>query len=367
MLLHKSILKKHPERPERLICIMARLMESHMLNRCKKLLVKEAPEDAILAVHTVSHLERLKSTQYDPALMMQGESEETKLSPYKNTYRFSKETYENYYTYKAALVSAGCVISAIDAIYSKIKTEALSSAFCMNRPSGHHAGACSMGGFCFLNNAAIGARYAQKKYGAKKVAIIDWDVHHGNGTQDIVQEDDTILLISLQRHDKGAFYPRSGESAEVGRGKGEGFVVNVPWNTPGGPTAESKIGDAEYLAAFESVVLPITREFKPDLIVISAGFDAMKGDKVGKTGLSPWIYYWMTKALTEINPRIMVTLEGGYNLKMLTRGVEACLKALLGVDMPEPKGVRVPPAKDAMESIERTKTVHKKYWTCMGK
>ena len=207
MLLHKSFAKKHPERPERLICIMSHLISSHLLNRCRKMQVKAVTEDVILLAHSESHLDRLKSTQYDPHLLMQGENDAARLSEYKNTYRFSKETYENYYTYKAALIAAGCVTVSLDSMYSKKKEEAVTSAFCINRPSGHHAGVSSIGGFCFLNNAAIAARYAQRKYGVKKVAIIDWDVHHGNGTQDIVNEDDSILLISLQRHDKGLFYP----------------------------------------------------------------------------------------------------------------------------------------------------------------
>jgi len=202
MLLHKNIMKKHPERPERLICIISNLISTHMLNRCKKLLVKEAPIATILEAHSKSHVERIESTQYDPAAMLQGEG---KLSEYKNTYRFSKETYENYYTYKASLISAGCVISAIDAMYAKVNP--LERVFCVNRPSGHHAGKSSIGGFCFFNNAAIAARYAQTKYSIKKVVILDWDVHHGNGTQDIVNEDGTILFVSLHRYDKGLFYP----------------------------------------------------------------------------------------------------------------------------------------------------------------
>lgn len=203
MLLHKSIMRKHPERPERLTCIMSHLISTHLLNRCKKLQVKEVPIASILEAHTQAHLERLESTQYDPAGMLSGS--ETLLSEYKNTYRFSKETYENYYTYKASLISAGCVISAIDTMYTKVKP--LQTTFCVNRPSGHHAGKSSIGGFCFLNNAAIAAKYAQNKYSVKKIAIVDWDVHHGNGTQDILNEDGTILFVSLHRHDKGLFFP----------------------------------------------------------------------------------------------------------------------------------------------------------------
>ena len=160
----------------------------------------------------------------------------------------------------------------------------------------------------------------------------------------------------------------SGDAKEVGKGKGEGFVVNIPWNTPGGSTTDANITDADYLYAFENVVSPITREFAPELIIISAGFDAMKGDKVGKIALSPWIYYWMTKGLMEINPRVLVTLEGGYNLKMLTKGVDSCLRALLGVAIETPTTIYAEaPTKEASESVDRVKAIHQKYWTCMGK
>ena len=366
MLLHKSFLKKHPERPERLVCVMAHLISSHLLNKCKKLIVKDAPIDTILAAHSESHLDRLKSTQYDPNLALQGESADAFLPESKNTYRFSKETYENYYTYKASLISAGCVISGIDAMYSKKKEEMVGSVFCINRPSGHHAGIASIGGFCFLNNAAIAAKYAQSKYGIKKVAIIDWDVHHGNGTQDIVNTDDTILFVSLHRHDKGFFYPSSGDCKEVGKGKGEGFKVNIPWDTPGGPSAEGKISDLDYVNAFNEIVLPVTKEFRPELIIISAGFDAMKGDKLGKIALSPWVYHWMTKAVLEINPKILVTLEGGYNLKMLTKGVDSCLGAMLGTNKEMPKEiVAQEPSKEGIEAVEKARAVHAKYWKCL--
>jgi len=364
MLLHKSILKKHPERPERLTCTMAHLIATHLMNKCKKLMVKDAPEETILACHSQTHLERLKSTMYDPNLMMQGESEETKLSEYKNTYRYSKETYENCYTYKSSLVSAGCVISSIDALYSMKKEEKVQYSFCVNRPSGHHAGISSVHGFCFLNNAAIAARYAQKKYGVKKVAILDWDIHHGNGTQEITNEDDTILFISLHRRDKGFFFPmNSGDFKDVGKGKGAGFKVNIPWDNPGGPTTISNVNDMDYMHAFNQIVLPIMKEFAPDLIIVSAGYDAMKGDILGKTALSPWIYNWMTKSIMELRQKIMFTLEGGYNLKMLTRGVDASISALLGINKEMPKEIAaMEPTKVGLEAVENVKNVQKKYW-----
>ena len=144
--------------------------------------------------------------------------------------------------------------------------------------------------------------------------------------------------------------------------------MNIPWNTPGGPSSEAKISDPDYLYAFEKVVIPITKEFAPDLIIICAGFDAMKGDKIGKISLSPWIFYWMTRELMEINPKILVTLEGGYNLKMLTKGVDYCLKALLGISIETPKEMPSEiPCKEAAESIDRVKEIHKKYWVSMGK
>lgn len=142
--------------------------------------------------------------------------------------------------------------------------------------------------------------------------------------------------------------------------------VNIPWNVPEGPTAEGKIVDMDYVQAFKEIVVPVVKEFNPELIIISAGFDALKGDILGKISLSPWVFHWMTKALLDINSRIMVTLEGGYNLKMLTKGTDSCISALLGIPKEMPKEIAMQkPTKEGLEAIKRTKEVISKYWKCL--
>ena len=149
-------------------------------------------------------------------------------------------------------------------------------------------------------------------------------------------------------------------------GEGKGLKVNIPWDIPDGPTVEGKIIDMDYVQAFKEIVIPVIKEFNSELIIISAGFDAMKGDPLGKISLSPWVFHWMTKSLLEVNPRIMVTLEGGYNLKMLTKGTNSCISALLGMERKIPKEIAVQkPTKEGLEAIRKCKEALKKYWKCL--
>ena len=212
---------------------------------------------------------------------------------------------------------------------------ALSSAFCAVRPPGHHAFSASSGGFCVFNNVAIAARYAQQDLGVSRVAIVDWDVHHGNGTQEIFAEDPSVLCISLHRYEKGLFYPgRSGSPGNFGRGKGEGFSVNVGFNSIYGA---DDVGDAEYVHAFQQVVIPVLKEFNPGLILVSCGFDLLKGDPQGGQGASVAVCAYMTNVLKHHKAPVCVVLEGGYNLDNMKHGSEAVLKELLRGEASESK------------------------------
>ena len=185
-------------------------------------------------------------------------------------------------------------------------------------------------GFCLYNNVAVAARAVQAAGAARRVLIVDWDLHHGNGTQHTFREDPSVLYFSTHQF---PFYPGTGAVDEIGAGAGRGFTVNVPW--PGG------MGDAEYLAAFDRVLLPIARDFAPDLTLVSAGFDAAEGDPLGSMRLSPAGYAAMTsRLLTLSNGRVVLALEGGYNLDAISRSAAACLRVLLG---------EKPPAADPAE------------------
>jgi acetoin utilization deacetylase AcuC-like enzyme len=221
-------------------------------------------------------------------------------------------------SYDAALLAAGAVLQAVDGV---MKGE-LSAAFCAVRPPGHHAESEAAMGFCLFNNIAIGARYAQKKYGVERVAILDWDVHHGNGTQEIFYADDSVFYISLHQY---PYYPGTGAANETGTGNGEGLTLNCPM--------AAGSGWKEYEEAFRSKILPALHKFQPHLVMISAGFDAHKDDPLAHIQLTEDSFAEMTNMMMEIaskycNGKIISVLEGGYDLQALARSVEKHVHAL---------------------------------------
>jgi acetoin utilization deacetylase AcuC-like enzyme len=224
------------------------------------------------------------------------------------------DTYAVRESFEAATLAAGSVLAAIDAVLEG----SVDSAFCGIRPPGHHAERDRPMGFCLFNNVAIGARYAQTVHGIRNIAVLDWDVHHGNGTQHIFENDRSVLYISLHRY---PFYPGTGARDERGSGNGEGYTVNIP--LPAGS------GEHEYLAAFEETVLPALLSFKPDLLILSAGFDAHRSDPLGGMALTEESFATMTNQILNIAPIVSV-LEGGYHLDALARSAEAHVRILLG-------------------------------------
>jgi len=223
-------------------------------------------------------------------------------------------------SYNTALLAVGGVLAMCDAVL----TRKVANGFCAVRPPGHHAEASKAMGFCLLNNVAIAARYLQKKHHQKKIAIVDWDLHHGNGTQAIFESDPSVLFISLHEH-PSFLYPGTGYAWEKGTGPGEGFTLNIPMQ----PEAD----DADYQAAFTLYVLPALRKFAPDVLLISAGFDAHAHDPLGHLRLSSVGYAWMTRQLKNIahtfcGGRLISVLEGGYNLQALAWSVQTHLEVL---------------------------------------
>ena len=219
----------------------------------------------------------------------------------------------------AALHATGGVLNAVDAVLSGTAQ----NAFCIVRPPGHHATAVRGMGFCLFNSIAIAARYAQKKYGVGRVLIADWDVHHGNGTQDIFYSDGTVFFFSTHQH---PWYPGTGAPEETGDGPGEGATLNCPF--PAGA------GRAEILGAFQEKLLPAAEKFKPDLVLISAGFDSREGDPLGNFLLTDADFAELTRLLREIagkhaGGRLVSVLEGGYSLTGLASAVRAHVEALL--------------------------------------
>lgn len=223
-------------------------------------------------------------------------------------------------SFKEALLAAGGVLSVLDAVVSG----EVRNGFCAVRPPGHHAERGWAKGFCLFNNIAVAARYAQKHHGIKKVLIVDWDVHHGNGTQNAFYADPTVFYFSLHQY---PHYPGSGARDQTGAGAGRGFTRNIP--LPAGS------GDPEYRAAFEKDLIPAAEKFAPDLILISAGFDGHAEDPLAGTRLTEAGYRFMTETLTGLadrycGGRLVSVLEGGYNLSALQRSVKEHLSALIG-------------------------------------
>ncbi|KAG6484261.1 hypothetical protein ZIOFF_061056 [Zingiber officinale] len=222
------------------------------------------------------------------------------------------------------------------------------------RPPGHHAGVAQAMGFCLHNNAAVASLAAQSA-GAKKILIVDWDVHHGNGTQEIFEGNKSVLYISLHRHENGRFYPGTGAVDEVGSMDGEGFSVNIPWNCGG-------VGDKDYIFSFQHVVIPIALQFDPDITIVSAGFDAARGDPLGCCDVTPAGYAQMTHMLSSVSQgKLLVILEGGYNLRSISSSATAVVKVLLG-ENPSPRLNDNVPSKAGLQTILQVMEVQMKYW-----
>ncbi|XP_076902077.1 histone deacetylase 15-like [Bidens hawaiensis] len=340
MLLHSEVEMKshpHPERPDRLRAIAASLAKAGIFpGRCHPISAREITREELLTVHSNENIESVQLSSQCVASY------------------FTPDTYANKDSALAARLAAGLCADLAFAIYSG----RAKNGFALVRPPGHHAGVKHAMGFCLHNNAAVAASAAQAA-GAKKVLILDWDVHHGNGTQEIYEQNKTVLYISLHRHEGGKFYPGTGAAHQVGSMGGEGFCVNVPWSRGG-------VGDNDYIFAFEHIVLPIAREFAPDFTIISAGFDAARGDPLGCCDVTPAGYAQMTKMLSSLSRgKLLVILEGGYNLRSISSSATAVIKVLLD-EKPENMLENVIPSKSGLRTVLEVLKIQNTFWPNLG-
>ncbi len=295
----------HIERSERLRAIIENLQESGLLARLTPVPFPSATVEQLSLVHEPAYVDLVR-IMCDEDFGFIG-SQDTCICPW---------------SYDVAAAAAGGVLAACDAVMD----ESVDRAFCAVRPPGHHAEADQAMGFCLFNNVALGAEHLVRNHGLSRVAIVDFDAHHGNGTQHIFESRSDVYYISLHERPGSLPFPGSGEAAETGCGRGQGYTMNVPLNRG---TAE-----AEYLAALDSQVLPALDHYRPQFVLLSAGFDALMWDDVANLSLEPQSYGPITRRLARVAERhaagrLVSVLEGGYDLPNLGSAVAAHISALL--------------------------------------
>ncbi|XP_034858688.1 histone deacetylase 7 isoform X3 [Mirounga leonina] len=359
---------RHPEHAGRIQSIWSRLQERGLRGQCECLRGRKASLEELQSVHSERHvllygtnpLSRLKLDNGKLAGLLAQRM--FVMLPCGGVGVDTDTIWNELHSSNAARWAAGSVTD----LAFKVASRELKNGFAVVRPPGHHADQSTAMGFCFFNSVAIACRQLQQQGKASKILIMDWDVHHGNGTQQTFYQDPSVLYISLHRHDDGNFFPGSGAVDEVGAGSGEGFNVNVAW--AGG--LDPPMGDPEYLAAFRMVVMPIAREFSPDLVLVSAGFDAAEGHPapLGGYHVSAKCFGYMTQQLMSLaGGAVVLALEGGHDLTAICDASEACVAALLGnkVDPLSEEGWKQKPNLNAIRSLEAVIRVHSKYWGCM--
>ncbi len=293
----------HPERPERLEAVIEALGTTGLLARMVPLAFEAAPAEVVGWVHEPAYVELVRLA-CEQGMTFLGDPE-TRICP---------ESYD------VARLATGGVLTACDAILAR----RVDSAFCAVRPPGHHAECDRAMGYCLFNHVAVAAESLIRRHGLTRVAVVDWDVHHGNGTQRIFEDRDDVLYVSLHEAPV-AFYPGTGYTNETGTGRGAGFTLNVPMR-PGS-------GDDDYRRAFTEAVMPRLDAFAPEFVLISTGFDAAREDRTSHINLEPESFAWMTRELLAVaarhaGGRLVSVLEGGYDLPSLGRCAAAHVRAL---------------------------------------
>ncbi len=326
----------HPESPRRLEAIHALLDSPAMAGRFAPIAARDATDEEILRVHTRAHLAAIADTASRDITFLDTDTQASRRS------------------YAAARRAAGGACAAVEAV---VRRE-VENAFALVRPPGHHAEPGAAMGFCLLNNAAIAARFARASLGIERVLIADWDVHHGNGTQAAFEEDPSVLYFSTHQW---PLYPGSGALEEAGTGEGEGATINVP--LPAGT------GDADLLAVYREVLAPVALELRPGLLIVSAGFDILAADPLAgmratEAGAAALARVVLDIAATACEGRLVLVLEGGYDLAALAAGVGAVLDEMDGRTLTRPSAGGESAAVRRL--IERARGLHGRTWKSLA-
>ncbi|KAL2170900.1 hypothetical protein VTG60DRAFT_4304 [Thermothelomyces hinnuleus] len=362
----------HPEDPSRIEYIMRtfkknglvftgsdaeliRIIQTEPTKYMWRIPAREATKEEICMVHHPGHF------LWVEALSRKSTQELRELSTRMDQGRDS--LYVGSMTYEASLISAGGAIETCKSVVAGV----VKNAFAIIRPPGHHAEFDAPMGFCLFNNVPIAAKICQADYPdlCRKILILDWDVHHGNGIQNLFYDDPNILYISLHVYRNGEFYPGKpdnpmtpdGGLEHCGAGPGLGKNVNIGWHDQG-------MGDGEYMAAFQKIVMPIAHEFNPDLVIISAGFDAAAGDELGACFVTPSCYAHMTHMLMSLaGGKVAVCLEGGYDLEAISKSALAVARTLMGEPPPKMEIPKI--SREAAKVLAKVQAYQAPYWECM--
>ncbi|KAK0547798.1 Histone deacetylase hda1 [Tilletia horrida] len=344
----------HPEAPDRIEAIFKLLNRSGCTMRMRRIAIREATKEEVLTVHDEGVWNGVEMSAFFPHKTL------ARRTPLLEAV---SSLYLNEYSALCTRLACGGTIELCDAVASR----RIKNGFAVVRPPGHHAEPHHSMGFCFYNNVAVAVKTLRQRYphgpnAVKRVLILDWDVHHGNGTQRAFWDDENTLYISLHRYENGEYYPGGTYGANDTVGPvghpAQGTTVNIGWPTIG-------MGDADYLHAFREVVMPVAREFSPDFVIISAGFDAAEGDQYGECCVTPRGYAHMTHMLSSLaNGRMAVVLEGGYNVQASAAAALEVTKVILGED--PPAYLRGPIAgvvsRDTVAEVQR---IQSRYWRCL--
>ena len=296
--------ERHPENSGRLVHLLEHLRETETLQELEHIKPYNSSPKWIKLVHSPNYIKSIEDACKNGVEMLDADT------------IISRDSYD------VALLAVGGVLAGVDAVI-KNKVE---NAFCAVRPPGHHAEYERAMGFCIFNNIAVASRYIQKKHNLKKVLIVDWDAHHGNGTQNAFYQDPSVYYFSVHQ---SPHYPGTGKEEEIGEKEGEGFTLNMPM--------AAGSGDVEYLEAFENILYPAAKQFSPDFVLISAGFDGHKDDPLSNLNLTAEGYQNLTRIIMDLSKeccqgKLVSILEGGYNIKAFSESVEAHITTLMGME-----------------------------------
>lgn len=329
----------HVETPQRLAAIYDMLDKNGLQKTLSTVPARFATLEEVSAVHSTAYIEKILDTAGEPLRYL------------------DPDTVTSERTCEAAFIAAGSVIEAVDAVL----TDRLNTVFAFLRPPGHHAERNRQMGFCIFNNVAIAAEHARRVFGLERILVVDWDVHHPNGTQHIFETTPEVLLFSTHRF---PFFPGTGDVNETGRGDGQGYTVNVPLSA--GRT------DADVVSIYRELFIPVTRAYAPELILVSAGFDIHRDDPIGgmrvsEHGFSRLTDLVLTAADTCCRGRAVFVLEGGYDLSAVRKSTKAMLETMQSglPETPEAKpGREADTCGGVADVIDTVKATLKPYWKC---